>query len=425
MIRWIYNILAQTIDAAMNLASWVFPNTKVSRMIIGRKTSLINIQNLDSALPKIWFHAASLGEFEMALPLIQTLNQEYHCCITFFSPSGYENAKMPLNCSKYYIQNDSPKKVAQWLLHLNPQAVIFVKYEFWINHLRALNQNNISFFYWNILLRRTHFLGSFWGREWRSELKNCKKFYAQNLQTSQLLNEWLSPNIHIETIGDARYLRAAQLRDSASEIPQAIIDFCQNSDVVILGSCWDEEVEVLRETLLKLEFPKSFRYIVAPHDLSETRIQKIQKTLSNSDNHVFRFSEITEPSAVNVHRKEKIEIGILDSMGWLSRVYHWCDLALVGGAFGGGLHNIIEAQAAGCFVLFGPKTEKFPEAQQSVYKGVALQGGSISELTEKLISVMARSDFHELRGQVNEYFNGNITAISQVKNEITAHILTN
>jgi 3-deoxy-D-manno-octulosonic-acid transferase len=100
-------------------------------------------------------------------------------------------------------------------------------------------------------------------------------------------------------------------------------------------------------------------------------------------------------------------------------------LALVGGAFGGGLHNIIEAQAAGCFVLFGPKTEKFPEAQQSVYQGVALQGGSISELTEKLISVMARSDFHELRGQVNEYFNGNITAISQVKNEITAHILTN
>jgi len=425
MIRWIYNILAQIIDIVLNLVALIAPNLKVSRMINGRKSSLINLQNLDSPLPKIWFHAASLGEFEMALPLIQTLNQEYHCCITFFSPSGYENAKMPLNCSKYYIQNDSPKKAAQWLLHLNPQAVIFVKYEFWINHLRALNQKNIPFFYWNILLRKDHFLGSFWGHEWRSELKNCKKFYAQNLETSQLLNEWLSPNVNIETIGDARYFRAAQLRNSAHEVPKAIIEFCQNSDVVILGSCWDEEVEVLRETLQKFEFPTSFRYIVAPHDLSEARIQKIEKTLSSPENHVFRFSKVTDPSAVYVPRNEKIEIGILDSMGWLSRVYHWCDLALVGGAFGGGLHNIIEAQAAGCFVLFGPKTEKFPEAQQSVANGVALQGGSISELSQELISIMSRSDFHELRAPVNEYFNKNVTAISQVKDEISSHILTN
>jgi 3-deoxy-D-manno-octulosonic-acid transferase len=245
------------------------------------------------------------------------------------------------------------------------------------------------------------------------------------LETSQLLNEWLSPNVNIETIGDARYFRAAQLRNSAHEVPKAIIEFCQNSDVVILGSCWDEEVEVLRETLQKLEFPTSFRYIVAPHDLSEARIQKIEKTLSSPENHVFRFSKVTDPSAVNVPRNEKIEIGILDSMGWLSRVYHWCDLALVGGAFGGGLHNIIEAQAAGCFVLFGPKTEKFPEAQQSVANGVALQGGSISELSQELISIMSRSDFHELRAPVNEYFNRNVTAISQVKDEISSHILTN
>lgn len=425
MIRWIYNILAQIIDAAINLASLVFPKTKFARMFRGRKSSLIDIQNLDSTQPKIWFHAASLGEYEMALPLIQTMNQEYHCCITFFSPSGFENSKIPKNCSKYYIQNDSPQKATQWLDQLNPKAVIFVKYEFWINHIRALNKRNIPFFYWNILLRKNHFLGSFWGHEWRSELKNCKKFYAQNLETVQLLKQWISPKTNTEILGDARYLRAAQLRKSVQEIPPAIWQFCQNSDVLILGSCWDEEVQVLNETLSQLEHAESFRYIVAPHDLSETRIQNIISTLSGTDKHIFRFSEITDASAVNVPRKEKIEIGILDSMGWLSRVYHCCDLALVGGAFGAGLHNIIEAQSAGCFVLFGPKTEKFPEAQQSVDEGVALQGSSINDLAKKLQGTMTRSDFHELRHQVNEYFNKNIPAISQVKNEITAHILTN
>lgn len=425
MTRWIYNILVRLINSLLIIASVVFPKSKISKIIKGRQSSLATIKKTNSPLPKIWIHAASLGEYEMVLPLIQELNKNHHCCITFFSPSGYENAKIPSNCSKYYIQNDSIHRANEWVSSMNPSAAIFVKYEFWVNHLRALNNLQIPYFYWNVLLRENHFLGTFWGRAWRSELKNCKKFYCQNLQTQQLLERWISPTINTEILGDARYFRAAQLRNSATEIPHNIWQFCQHSDVVILGSCWDEEVDVLKETLLKLEQPSAFKYIIAPHDLSESRIQRISNTLKGSDRYIFRFSELPENSAVNIPREEKIEIGILDSMGWLSRVYHCCDLALVGGAFGNGLHNIIEAQAAGCFVLFGPKTDKFPEAQQSINHHVALQANSISELSDLLASTLKRTDFHELRGKVNEYFNKNIPAISQVITEINSHILTN
>ncbi len=425
MTRWIYNLIAIFTNGILTIVSKFNQKNKISKILFGRKNSLVDIQNLNSSLPKIWIHTASLGEFEMAIPLILELNQQYHCCITFFSPSGFENAQLPQNCSKYYLQNDSISKAKQWIKILDPQIAIFVKYEFWINHLHELNSRQIPFVYWNILLRKNHFLGSFWGQKWRSELNQCKKFFAQNLETEQLLKKWISPKSNVEVLGDARYLRAAQLRESAKDVPPSIIEFCQHSDVLILGSCWDEEVEVLRETLSKLKFPESYRYIVAPHDLSEARIQKIQKTLSNPDSHVFRFSQISDPSEVNVPRKEKINIGILDSIGWLSRTYHWGDIALVGGGFGKGLHNIIEPLAAGCFVLFGPETDKFPEAIDTINADVAAQGNNILDLSEKLANTLNRDDFHELRGQVNQYFNQKIKPISQAKNEICNYILTN
>jgi 3-deoxy-D-manno-octulosonic-acid transferase len=349
-----------------------------------------NIEKLNLQNP-IWIHAASLGEFEMALPLIEELHLQQPnvpFLISFFSPSGYENAKLPPYCQKIYLGIDSPEQANKFLEALKPQKVIFVKYEIWLNHLKACHNRNIPVFYWNLILRKDHFIFSWWAKSWLSVLKQCAILFCQNSKTLELLQSRNFNNC-LQT-GDIRFNRGIEIQKS--ELPSTInehsngelMSWLQSGSILILGSSWPEEETMLAEVLQKTEFKQQLnanhKIIIVPHDVSVKHIRNIQQRFS-----AFQTQLFSEPI------KRDFQILIVDKIGVLSRLYRFAKIAFIGGGFSGQLHNIIEPAAAGCFTLYGPNAKKFPESDFFEELNIGNKIHNTNELARKLLVLWGNS----------------------------------
>jgi 3-deoxy-D-manno-octulosonic-acid transferase len=342
------------------LASLV--NRKARKFLWGRRKVFSQLKKfLNEGDKIIWFHAASLGEFEQGRPVIEALRQkhpDYKILLTFFSPSGYEIRK-DYKAADFicYLPLDFSWNANRFINMVKPKAVFFIKYEFWFNYTRVLHQKDIPFYCFSANFRPGQLFFKWYGFWYRNILRKFNHIYVQNQRSEKLLN---SISIHAVTItGDTRFDRVHQIAAQTRSLP-ILESFKNNTPVVIAGSTWPADEEHLVRYINHCDH--SYKFVIAPHEIHAAAIENLVQEIQCK---VVKYSEAgsQDPS--------QFDVLIIDNIGMLSSVYQYGNIAYIGGGFGKGIHNILEAATFGLPVIFGPKYKKFQEAVDLVEVGGA------------------------------------------------------
>jgi 3-deoxy-D-manno-octulosonic-acid transferase len=348
-----------------------------------------------------------LGEFEQARPLMESLKNKdasNSIVVTFFSPSGFQQRfNYPLADKVIYLPLDSPNSAEKVINYLQADAAIFVKYEIWYFYLRALFRKNIPVFLISAVFREKQFLFTIFGKFLFKLLPQYSGIFVQDKNTLELLKAKGLNNVFLS--GDTRYDRVKQLSKLAQE-NEKIAQFKGNKQLVILGSSWPEEERILHAFCLK-NLNHGFRFLIVPHDVSEGHIINI----------VNRFSEY-RPQLYTDNEMEESNVMVLNTIGHLASAYLYADMAFVGGAFGKGLHNILEALAYGVPVVFGPNTEKYPEADLTIKAGVALRVNNVTDFENALAHFLKSNEIQSHRLACKSFIEENSGAADMVLNAI-------
>lgn len=350
-MNFLYNIGIKAYSAAVRLAA--VRHRKAKLMVLGQRDTFSYLERtLDPAGGYIWFHAASLGEFEQARPLIERVRESYpeaKILLTFFSPSGYEVRK---NYDKVdavcYLPFDTPAHARRFVDVVKPKVAIFVKYEFWGNYLTALHRREVPTYIISCILRPGQIFFKPWGGMFRKMLTCFNTLFVQNEATRDLLHTINVDNVVVA--GDTRYDRVSDIVAAAREFP-LIEEFVSTArHTLVMGSSWQPDEEII---LPYFNAHLGLKLIIAPHEFDERRIDLLTQQITRP---VARYSQLKAGEAAGV------DCLIIDSFGLLSSLYRYGTVAEVGGGFGHGIHNINEAAASGRPVLFGPRHAKFQEA---------------------------------------------------------------
>ena len=370
----LYNISIHLFGLSIRVASLFSPKAK--EWVKGRKHYFRQIPKSNSK-PVLWFHCASLGEFDMAIPVMNELrasHPNHTILVTFFSPSGmqhYHKRTHPADLV-LYLPLDTPKNAHRFVSHFKPEKAFFVKYEFWANYLDALKNSGAKVFSICTLLRPYHRFFRWYGGFFRRALRNFDHFYVQNDSTRALLH---SIGIQRVTItGDTRYDKVIETRERQEANPR-IDEFLQGEQAIIFGSTWLEDEVII---LPWVEAHPSIKCIIAPHNIDAAHVQSLQKSFGDR---CVRFTE---------KHTEDCQVLILDTIGHLSSAYGSAKIAYVGGGFSGKLHNILEPAVYGIPVIFGPKFNRFPEAQQSIDAGIGFSVSDTKSFSETITDVTNR-----------------------------------
>jgi 3-deoxy-D-manno-octulosonic-acid transferase len=320
----------------------------------------------------VWFHCASLGEFEQGRPVIEAFKEaypNYKVMLTFFSPSGYEVRKNYSGADFiFYLPLDSLKNANLFLDIVKPKLAVFVKYEFWHYYLQALQQRNIPVLSISAIFRPGQVFFKPYGEFNRNMLRRFTHIYTQNKASLELLQ---TIGISRATIaGDTRFDRVLQTAAAVKTIP-IVEAFANRQEVFIVGSSWPADVEVLLPLIEK--YRQTIKFIIAPHEIHESGITNLMQQLGSN---AIRLSKAIETNAANYN------VLVVDNIGMLSSLYSYGTYAYIGGAFGKGLHNTLEAAVFGLPLFFGPKYEKFQEAKDLVQLGCAFPVQNTQELLQ-------------------------------------------
>ncbi len=318
--------------------------------VVGRIHSKKTLQTANFSNDNwLWFHCASLGEFEQAVPLIEKLKTDTHkIVVTFFSPSGYEiKKKHHLIDRALYLPVDTPKNAKLLVEAVKPKAAFFIKYDFWENYFRALNVQKIPIYMVSSNFRKNQFYFKWYAGFFKNTLKRVTHFFVQNQMSEQVLRSNGFDNVSIS--GDTRFDRVYAQLSMDNEL-DFIKQFKQNRQCVVLGSTWPDcetaFVNAINESNEKVCF------VIAPHEINPDKIKELENKLAVKTS---VFSRGIDPLA---------NVLIIDAIGYLTKIYSEADIAYVGGAMGQtGMHNILEPAVFGVPVLVGPNTHKFPEAK--------------------------------------------------------------
>lgn len=351
-----YNIGIRFYGMATAVATLFSP--KASKRQSGAKEALkVLSKKRDPKAQYIWFHAASLGEFEQGRPIIEAMKQhhpEYKIALTFFSPSGYEIRRdykgADLIC---YLPLDTPSNARKFVEILNPVKAIFIKYEFWGNMLETLKAKGIETYLISGIFRESQPFFKWYGGMFRKMLKCFNGIYVQNEESQQLLQRI---GLNGKLAGDTRFDRVCDIAEDAKELP-IIEAFAQDADVIVAGSTWPKDEEIL---IRYINANKEKKMVIVPHEIDDAHIQQICNGLRRS---FVLYTETTYDEAMNA------DCMIVDTIGLLSSIYQYGRLAYVGGGFGVGIHNILEAAVWGMPVIFGPNYKKFKEARDLLAVG--------------------------------------------------------
>lgn len=365
---FIYTIAIHLYTLGLRTAA-LFGHSKARLMVTGWKEVPAALARLEKGKPTVWFHAASLGEFEQARPVLEAYRQRHPECqvlVTFFSPSGYEVRKNYAQAEAIcYLPMDTPGNVRRFLDAVHPDKVFFVKYEFWYNYLNALRQRGIDTYIFSAIFRPEQYFFKPWGRWFIRQLRECfTHLFVQNEESLQLLQ---SHGIaHCSLAGDTRYDRVHQIAQAAE--PDAVVEkFLDGYDgpVLVAGSTWPPDEQLLARLYKNKEwFPE--RIIIAPHEIHEEHLRSIEALFPNSIRYSECINALTQ-SHNNTFTHSKVLI--IDNIGLLSKLYRYATVAYIGGGFGVGIHNILEAVAYGKPVVFGPNYHKFQEAHDLIELG--------------------------------------------------------
>lgn len=359
-------------------------------------------------IPRVWFHCASLGEFEQGRPVIEKFKDEcpeYEIFLTFFSPSGYEVRKnYSLANNVFYLPLDSAENARKFIDLVNPAIAFFVKYEFWHFYLYELKKRSIPVFSISAIFRSDQLFFKSYGGFYRDILQFFDHIFVQDKNSKLLLQELGIDNVTVS--GDTRFDRVNTLRTTFKKIP-LVEEFKDNKPVLVVGSSWKDDLDVLIPFVNSNKF--GLKFIIAPHEIHEDNVRAIQLSINKPN---IRYSEAVSLSDQSL---SSYSVLIIDNIGMLSSLYHYGEYAYVGGSFGDGLHNILEPATFGIPVIFGDKNyAKFKEAKELISAGGAFAIGNEKELHD-VFQILTDKTQLQKAGKINaDYVHDNIGATDQI-----------
>ena len=373
MYEIIINIYALCVAVASRF------NDKVRKMWRGEHEAFRQLrEKVQPGAKYVWFHAASLGEFEQGRPIIERLRQqhpEYKILLTFFSPSGYEVRKnyqgADIIC---YLPLDTWRNARRFLNLVHPCQAFFIKYEFWWNYLHILKRRGVPVYSVSSIFRPNQVFFRWYGRRYSDVLRCFTRFFVQNETSRQLLAQLGITNVDIT--GDTRFDRVLQIRQQAKHLP-LVEAFSQQHKVFVAGSSWPPDEDIF---IRFFNEHKDWKLVIAPHVIGEDHLKQI---LSKLQGRAVRYTEASETSA------REARCMIIDCFGLLSSIYGYGHVAYVGGGFGVGIHNVLEAAVWNVPVIFGPNNQRFQEAQDLLASGGGKQISDYAEFEHIMCAYMA------------------------------------
>lgn len=371
-----------------------FFSDKVRKMWKGERNAVRVLRTkVDPNAKYIWFHAASLGEFEQGRPLIEQIRHDYpefKILLTFFSPSGYEVRKNYEHADIVtYLPIDTVVNARRFLRAVHPVMAFFIKYEFWYNYMHILRHRNVPVYSVSSIFRDGQVFFQWYGREYAHVLKCFTRFYVQNEESRRLLST-IGIN-DVEVVGDTRFDRVIQIKQASKQLP-IVESFVGGKDsdvnVFIAGSSWPPDEEIF---IKYFNEHTDWKLIIAPHVVSEGHLQQIISLIKGKK--VLRYTQADEKSAAEA------DVLIIDCYGLLSSIYHYGQVAYIGGGFGVGIHNVLEAAVWNVPVIFGPNNKRFDEAQGLLANGGGYEISSYSDFNSIMDKFRTDSDFLHTSGE--------------------------
>jgi 3-deoxy-D-manno-octulosonic-acid transferase len=362
-----YNLGIALFDLAVSLAA---PFSKRAALLVkGRKTVWDTLGGVSLEGDVIWVHCASLGEFEQGRPLIEAIrkkNPSYKIVLSFYSPSGYEVRKNYKEADVVcYLPSDTRANAKRFISTVNPRMVFFVKYEYWYNYFRELKEVGTPLYLVSAIFRKDQIFFKWYGGWFRKILNNVKCFYIQDEKSAALL-DGIGIKAYI-VAGDTRFDRVAAIAAAANPIP-VVENFATGAKVLVAGSTWPADEQIIASYINNSA--KDVKLIIAPHMVDESHIQQLERRFALP---VCRYTKVKGEIGADVR------VLIIDTIGLLSAIYRYGSVAYLGGGFGKGIHNTLEAATYGMPVIFGPRHLKFKEAIDLKEKGA---GFSINDSVE-------------------------------------------
>lgn len=361
-------------------------NRKASLWVNGRRSQESLLKTPLPTAKRIWFHFASLGEFEQGRSVLEKINAEYpsyKIIISFFSPSGYEIRKNYALAEKvYYLPLDTKNNAKEFIAHINPSLIIFNKYEYWFHYFNEAKKRKIPLFVISSIFREDQLFFKSYGSFQRKILRLVQYFFVQNQQSKKLLESIKIQNSVVA--GDTRFDRVFEHSLNPME-DNCINEFCASAEVFVAGSTWPKDEELI------LEFSKSFQHlklIIVPHEVNSSTVSSLQKLFGSNAGLYSEYKNTTILSSINIL--------IVDTVGLLNSIYCKAKYTYIGGGFGVGIHNTLEAAAYGKPIFFGPNYQKFSEAKELIANGAAKSISTSRELIDAI---------QYLENNTNEYLN--------------------
>lgn len=390
---------------AVKLAA-LFGHKKAERLIEGHREIFSSLEKgIKEGNNYVWFHASSLGEFEQGRPLIEKFratHPEYRVVLTFFSPSGYRSARNYQQADVVcYLPFDTPANVRRFLNIVNPKMVFFVKYEFWLNYLSALKKRNIPTYIVSSIFRKEQVFFRWWGGFYRKALHCFTHLFVQNESSKELLASIGVKNVTV--VGDTRFDRVAKIAEQAHLLPLVASFVEDGKKIFIAGSSWGPDEDVY---IPYFNRTSGWKLIIASHEVNEERIKQIEEQVRGL---CVRYTQAT------IEEVRSAKCLIIDCFGLLSSIYRYGTVAYVGGGFGVGIHNVLEAAVYGIPVFFGPNNYKFQEAQQLKACGGGIEISSRAEFEEKIAAMDKDSSVIENAGDAaGKYVSQNAGASARI-----------
>ncbi|WP_449038604.1 3-deoxy-D-manno-octulosonic acid transferase [Parabacteroides goldsteinii] len=385
---------------------------KARIMCLGQwKTNSILREKIDRNAKYIWFHASSLGEFEQGRPMMEKIkaeHPEYKILLTFFSPSGYEVRKNYNGADVIcYLPFDTPYRVKKFLNLANPSIAVFIKYEFWGNYLQELKHRNIPVYIISSIFRRDQLFFQWFGYPYRKMLYCFTHLFVQDDRSAALLKEFGITNVTVT--GDTRFDRVLDVRNQARELSPVEHFVCEGGKekrlTLVAGSSWPQDEEIL---ILYFNEHPEMKLIIAPHEIHREHLMYIESLLKRPS---VRLSDVFHDQSL----AEGKDCLIVDSFGLLSSIYRYGTIAYIGGGFGAGIHNTLEAAVYGIPVLFGPKYHKFKEAKDLIKVGGGFSVSDKQSFCEKMDELLTYHEVLEAAGEsAGQFVNGNAGATDKI-----------
>lgn len=366
---------------------------KAKKMVKGHKSTWNIIKNIDHKKKWLWFHASSLGEFEQGKPVIEKIKKEhpeFKILLSFYSPSGYEVKKdykgADIIC---YLPFDTKHNVKKFLNYCNPDIAFFIKYEFWPNYLTELKKRKIPTYLISGIFRPDQLFFKPYAGFYRNLLKNFTHFFIQNEESKELLASIGIKNVTIS--GDTRFDRVIEIAEQSKELP--VIEKFKNEDnrkIIIAGSSWPKDEE---QFIPFFNNNKDLKLILVPHEIHEKHLKSIEALLERPS---IRYSKSTTENISNY------DCIIIDCFGLLSSIYKYGDAAYIGGGFGVGIHNTLEAAVYGIPIFFGPNYHKFEEAKNLIKSGGGFCVNNEEEIDDYFKKILTNTKFTAEAGKKAE-----------------------